>query len=54
MVSNDPNVRVKEILWNPVIGNTMALCLGDGTLGAYVIKDNSFEYNSIDKSEDAR
>lgn len=54
MVSNDPSVKVKQILWNPVISNTMALCLGDGTLGAYVIKENSFEYNSLDKSEMSR
>lgn len=54
MVSNAENVKVKQILWNPVIANTVALCLSDGTLGAYVLKANSFEYNSLDKSENAR
>lgn len=53
-VSSTENVKVKQILWNPVIANTMALCLSDGTLDAYVIKANSFEYNSLDKSENAR
>lgn len=32
----------------------MAICLDDGTVGMYVIKQNSFEYFSIDKSEQAR
>lgn len=54
MVSNTDNVKVKQILWNPVIANTVAICLNDGTLGSYVIKVNSFEYNSLDKSENAR
>lgn len=54
VVSNDMNVRVKQILWNPVMSNTMALCLSDGTLSAYAFKENSFEYNSLDKSENIR
>lgn len=54
MVSNIDGVKVKQILWNPVIANTVALCLSDGALGAYVIKANSFEYNSLDRSESAR
>lgn len=52
-VSNSDGVKVKQILWNPVIANTLAVCLSDGSLGAYVIKPNSFEYNSLDKSENA-
>lgn len=54
MVCNSDSVRVKQILWNPVIASTMVLSLSDGTLGAYNIKANSFEYNSLDKSENAR
>lgn len=42
------------MLWNPVIANTLALCLDDGTVAIYVLKDNSFEYFSIDNSEGAR
>lgn len=55
MLSNIDGVKVKQILWNPVIANTLAVCLSDGTLGAYVIKEtNSFEYFSLDRSENAR
>lgn len=54
MVSNDSRVRVKQILWNPVISNTMAVCLDDGTLSMYNIKDNKYEFNTLDKSENAR
>lgn len=53
-VSNDNFVKIKQILWNPVILEMMAVCLDDGTVGMYVIKQTSFEYYSIDKSEQAR
>lgn len=53
-ISNCDGVKVKQILWNPVIPNTMAMCLNDGTLAAYTIKSNSFEFNSLDRSENAR
>ncbi|XP_031628108.1 nuclear pore complex protein Nup214-like [Contarinia nasturtii] len=54
MVSNANSVKVNQILWNPVIANTMALCLSDGTLTSYLIKANSFEFNALDKAENAR
>lgn len=53
MVSNSDSVRVKQLLWNPVIANTLAICLSDGTLATYVFKETSFEYNSLDKSENS-
>lgn len=53
MVSNNDSVRVKQLLWNPVIANTLAICLSDGTLATYVFKETSFEYNSLDKSENS-
>lgn len=53
-VSNENYVKVKQILWNPVMVEMMAICLDDGTVGMYVMKQNSFEYFSIDKSEQAR
>lgn len=53
-VSRDVNVKVKQILWNPVIANTVAICLDDGTLGMYVLNENNFEYFSLDKSNEVR
>ncbi|XP_031632633.1 nuclear pore complex protein Nup214-like isoform X2 [Contarinia nasturtii] len=53
MVSNANSVKVNQILWNPVIANTMALCLSDGTLTSYVIEANRFEFNALDKAENA-
>lgn len=55
-VSREAQVKVKQMLWNPVLPNMMAICLDDGTIGMYVLKDgySSFEYFSIDKSEGAK
>lgn len=53
-VSRDSNVKVKQILWNPVIANTVAVCLDDGTLGMYVLNETSFEYFALDKSNEVR
>lgn len=49
-MSRDVNVKVKQILWNPVMANTVAICLDDGTLGMYVLNETSFEYFALDKS----
>ena len=53
-VSPEENVKVSQILWNPVIPNTMATCLNNGQMCMYVIKDGSYEFYTIDKSEQAR
>lgn len=53
-ISTEHNVKATQILWNPVVGNTMAVCLDSGSISVYVLKDNSFELFSIDKAENAR
>lgn len=53
-VSTENNVRVTQILWNPVIANTVALCLDNGSLCVFVLKDSSYEFFAIDKAENAR
>lgn len=53
-VSPENNVRVSQILWNPTIANTMAVCLDNGALCVYVLKDSSYEFFSIDKTENIK
>lgn len=53
-VSRDINVRVKQMIWNPVIANTLAICLEDGTLGMYVFNATNFDYFTLDRSNEVR
>lgn len=53
-ISPNANVKASQILWNPVIPNSFAVCLDDGAFGVYNLKENSFEFHQLDKSEQAQ
>ncbi|XP_055377648.1 nuclear pore complex protein Nup214 [Condylostylus longicornis] len=50
-ISPDDNVEVNQILWNPIISPTLAIVMSDGSVGMYNLKDNTYEFHSLDKSQ---
>jgi len=51
MISSVPNVRSRQILWNPLLSNIFAVCLENGLLSMYTLTNESFEYASTDQSQ---
>ncbi|KAL5277282.1 NUP214 family protein [Megaselia abdita] len=48
---SEDNVSCKELVWNPVIPNTLAVILTNGSLVMYNFTSNSYEFNALDKSQ---
>lgn len=49
-VCPEENVKCRQLCWNPVIPNILAVCLHNGGLFMYALKDKGFEFHSLDKS----
>lgn len=49
-----PNTRPLQMIWNPVIANTLAVVLDTGALEVYVIQNDKYQYFNIDKAEQAK
>lgn len=50
-LSSEDNVTCKELVWNPVMPNILAVILSNGSLVMYSITNNSYEFNALDKKE---
>lgn len=48
-------VHAVQLLWNPVLPNSLAVVLSNGGLGMYALKDGgNFELHSLDKSQQVK
>ncbi|XP_037034125.1 nuclear pore complex protein Nup214 [Bradysia coprophila] len=47
----DDGVTASQLLWNPVLPNTLAICLSNKSLLVFTFKDQGYDFYSIDKSE---
>lgn len=54
VLSPDQNVSVTELLWNPVMPNTLAVTLGNGSLTVLNFNGPGYELHVINKSEEVR
>lgn len=50
-ISPEPNVRTKQIAWNPVQNNLLAVCFTNGLLATYNLLEKGFEIHLFDKPE---
>ncbi|XP_055711949.1 nuclear pore complex protein Nup214 isoform X2 [Phlebotomus papatasi] len=50
-LSPDNGVRSKQLAWNPTIPGVLAVCLENGALSMFVLKDQGFEFHTVDKSQ---
>lgn len=48
------NVHSVQICWNPVLSSTFAVCLENGGLQMYGIKEQGFEFHTIGPNEKAK
>ncbi|GAB0099324.1 Nuclear pore complex protein Nup214 [Sergentomyia squamirostris] len=49
-LSPDIGVRSKQLAWNPTIPNVLAICLENGALSMFLLKEQGFEFHTVDKS----
>lgn len=54
VLSPDLNVSVRELLWNPVMPNTLAVCLDNGSLCVLNFNAAGYELHTLDKAEQAQ
>lgn len=54
LLTSDNNVLATELLWNPVIANTLAICLDNGALIMMNFTGQSYELYTIDKTEQVK
>lgn len=47
----DDGVTASQLLWNPVLPNTLAICLSNKSLLVFSFKEQGYDFYSIDKSE---
>ncbi|KAG4068236.1 hypothetical protein HA402_007756 [Bradysia odoriphaga] len=47
----DDGVTASQLLWNPVLPNTLAICLSNKSLLVFSFKEQGYDFHSIDKSE---
>ena len=52
--SSQQNERTTQILWNPVMSNVLCICTEQGGLSAYNLKDQGYEFHSIEANEKAQ
>ncbi|XP_059618631.1 nuclear pore complex protein Nup214 [Phlebotomus argentipes] len=50
-LSPDTGVRSKQLAWNPAISNVLAVCLENGALSMFVLKEQGFEFHTVDKAQ---
>lgn len=51
VLSAELNVNASNLLWNPVIANTLAICLDNGSLSVLNFNEQGYELHTIDKVE---
>lgn len=54
LLTSDNNVLATELLWNPVMPNTLAICLDNGALIMMNFTGQSYELYTIDKTEQVK
>lgn len=47
----DDGVTATQLLWNPVLPNSLAICLSNKSLLVLSFKDQGYDFYSIDKAE---
>jgi len=51
----EDHVHAVQLLWNPVLPNSLAVVLSNGALGMYALKEaGNFEMHSLDKSQQVK
>lgn len=54
LLTSDNNVLATELLWNPVMAHTLAICLDNGALIMMNFTGQSYELYTIDKTEQVK
>lgn len=50
-ISTDDGITASQLLWNPVLSNTLAVCLSNKSLLVFSFKEQGYDFYSIGKAE---